>query len=175
MSRGQCLACGLFAITALLSGCSEGGPPRVVVKGKLLHVADVPVQPDTNGSVTVIFLPQPETGRSYVGYLAETDGSFRITDSGDRGIPSGQYRVRLDLMAPKTSAKMQEIGRRFGSSSSPILVEVQPQQDVTLVIHRKTGSREEVPVTLRIDTPIEIDYYQHGGILPYVLRQLIQA
>jgi aconitate hydratase A / 2-methylisocitrate dehydratase len=52
--------------------------------------------------------------------------------------------------------------------------QVQPQQDVTLVIHRKNGSRQEVPVTLRIDTPIEIDYYQHGGILPYVLRQLIQ-
>jgi aconitate hydratase len=53
--------------------------------------------------------------------------------------------------------------------------QVQPQQDVTLVIHRKNGTREEVLVTLRIDTPIEIDYYQHGGILPYVLRQLIYA
>ena len=53
--------------------------------------------------------------------------------------------------------------------------QVQPQQDVTLVIHRKSGSREEIQVTLRIDTPIEIDYYQHGGILPYVLRQLIKA
>ena len=53
--------------------------------------------------------------------------------------------------------------------------QVQPQQDVTLVIHRKNGSLEEIQVTLRIDTPIEIDYYQHGGILQYVLRQLIQA
>jgi aconitate hydratase len=51
--------------------------------------------------------------------------------------------------------------------------EVRPRQDVTLVIHRAGGETEEVPVTLRIDTPIEIDYYQHGGILPYVLRQLI--
>lgn len=50
---------------------------------------------------------------------------------------------------------------------------VKPRQDVTLVIHRKDGSTEQAPVTLRIDTPIEIDYYQHGGILPYVLRQLI--
>jgi aconitate hydratase len=50
---------------------------------------------------------------------------------------------------------------------------VKPQQDVTLVIHRANGSKEEVPVKLRIDTAIEIDYYQHGGILPYVLRQLI--
>ncbi len=51
--------------------------------------------------------------------------------------------------------------------------EVKPQQDVTLVIHRANGSKEEISVRLRIDTPIEIDYYQHGGILPYVLRQLI--
>ena len=50
---------------------------------------------------------------------------------------------------------------------------LKPQQDVTLVIHRVNGDTEEVPVKLRIDTAIEIDYYQHGGILPYVLRQLI--
>ncbi|MDX2032745.1 MAG: aconitate hydratase AcnA [Blastocatellia bacterium] len=50
---------------------------------------------------------------------------------------------------------------------------VRPQQDVTLVIHRANGATEEIAVKLRIDTPIEIDYYQHGGILPYVLRQLI--
>jgi len=50
---------------------------------------------------------------------------------------------------------------------------VKPQQDITLFIHRADGGTEEVPVTLRIDTPIEIDYYQHGGILPFVLRQLL--
>jgi aconitate hydratase len=51
--------------------------------------------------------------------------------------------------------------------------EVVPRQDVTLVIHRADGSTENVRVVLRIDTPIEIDYYLHGGILPYVLRQLL--
>jgi aconitate hydratase len=50
---------------------------------------------------------------------------------------------------------------------------VKPQQDLTLVIHRANGATDEVFVVLRIDTPIEIDYYQHGGILPYVLRQLL--
>jgi aconitate hydratase len=50
---------------------------------------------------------------------------------------------------------------------------LKPQQDLTLKITRKDGSVEEVPVRCRIDTPIEIDYYQHGGILPYVLRQLV--
>jgi aconitate hydratase len=51
--------------------------------------------------------------------------------------------------------------------------EIKPRQDVTLVVRRQSGETEEVPVTLRIDTPIEIDYYRHGGILPFVLRQLI--
>ena len=53
--------------------------------------------------------------------------------------------------------------------------EIRPQQDVTLVIHRSDGSQREVKVLLRIDTPIEVDYYRHGGILPYVLRELIAA
>jgi len=51
---------------------------------------------------------------------------------------------------------------------------ITPRQDVTLVIHRADGTTDETAVTLRIDTPIEVDYYVHGGILPYVLRQLIR-
>jgi aconitate hydratase len=50
---------------------------------------------------------------------------------------------------------------------------LKPQQDLTLRITRKDGKVENVPVRCRIDTPIEIDYYQHGGILPFVLRQLV--
>jgi aconitate hydratase A / 2-methylisocitrate dehydratase len=53
--------------------------------------------------------------------------------------------------------------------------ELKPQQDVTLVIKRKDGSKREVPVLLRIDTAIEVDYYKHGGILPFVLRELVAA
>ena len=51
---------------------------------------------------------------------------------------------------------------------------LRPQMDVTLQIHRASGETEEVPLTLRIDTPIEVDYYLNGGILPYVLRQLLE-
>jgi len=53
--------------------------------------------------------------------------------------------------------------------------DVKPQQEVTLIIHRKDGSTQKVPVLLRIDTPIEVDYYKHGGILPFVLRSLLAA
>ena len=50
---------------------------------------------------------------------------------------------------------------------------LKPQQELTLRISRANGQVENLPVICRIDTPIEIDYYQHGGILPYVLRQLL--
>jgi aconitate hydratase len=53
--------------------------------------------------------------------------------------------------------------------------EIKPQQEVTLVINRKNGEKKEVKALLRIDTPIEVDYYKHGGILPFVLRQLLAA
>jgi aconitate hydratase len=53
--------------------------------------------------------------------------------------------------------------------------EIKPQQNVTLVINRANGQKQEVRVLLRIDTPIEVDYYKHGGILPFVLRQLLAA
>ncbi|MES2369383.1 MAG: aconitate hydratase [Pseudomonadota bacterium] len=50
---------------------------------------------------------------------------------------------------------------------------ITPQQDVTLVIHRANGKMERVALTLRIDTPIEVEYYNKGGILPFVLEQLV--
>jgi len=51
--------------------------------------------------------------------------------------------------------------------------EMMPRQDVILTIKRKDGTQQEVGLLLRIDTPIEVDYYIHGGILPYVLRTLM--
>ena len=50
---------------------------------------------------------------------------------------------------------------------------VKPQQEVTLEIRRIDGSIEKVPLILRIDTAIEVDYYRHGGILPFVLREIV--
>jgi aconitate hydratase len=51
--------------------------------------------------------------------------------------------------------------------------DIRPLSDATLVITGSDGTRRELTVTLRIDTAIEVDYYRHGGILPFVLRQLL--
>jgi aconitate hydratase len=53
--------------------------------------------------------------------------------------------------------------------------ELKPGQDVTLTVHRKDGTTKNVSVILRADTPIEIEYLKHGGILPYVLREILHA
>ena len=54
-------------------------------------------------------------------------------------------------------------------------VTIRPQQDVTMRITRNDGSTHEVVLLCRIDTPIEVDYFRHGGILPFVLRELLAA
>ncbi|MFZ3127675.1 MAG: hypothetical protein WA136_06620, partial [Rhodoferax sp.] len=53
--------------------------------------------------------------------------------------------------------------------------DLQPQSDAELVVTRADGSRTVATVRLRIDTPIEVEYYRAGGILPFVLRQLLQG
>ncbi|MCB1997239.1 MAG: aconitate hydratase, partial [Rhodoferax sp.] len=62
-----------------------------------------------------------------------------------------------------------------GEETIAILVDpaLTPQSDATLVVTAADGSRRELPLTLRVDTPVEADYLRHGGILPYVLRQLL--
>ena len=48
-----------------------------------------------------------------------------------------------------------------------------PRMEAMLTIKRKSGAVDQVQVIVRIDTPIEVEYYQHGGILPFVLRQIL--
>jgi len=54
------------------------------------------------------------------------------------------------------------------------VVGIQPQQELKLQITQSDGRKIEITVKLRIDTAIEIDYYKHGGILPYVLREILE-
>jgi aconitate hydratase len=48
-----------------------------------------------------------------------------------------------------------------------------PRHRALLSVRRRDGREERVPVLVRVDTPIEVEYYRHGGIMPYVLRQLL--
>ena len=52
---------------------------------------------------------------------------------------------------------------------------LRPQMDMTMRITKPDGSARDVVLLCRIDTPIEVDYFRHGGILPFVLRELLAA
>ena len=53
--------------------------------------------------------------------------------------------------------------------------EIQPRQQIRLVVHRPGGETESIPVRVRIDTPVEVEYFRHQGILPYVLSGLLKT
>jgi len=72
--------------------------------------------------------------------------------------------------APTLNLDGSEVFSITGLSDS-----IEPGKTVTLQIQRRNSERDSVPVRLRIDTPIEIDYYRHGGILQFVLRQLLAS
>jgi len=76
----------------------------------------------------------------------------------------------------KTGESAESVGIR-GDETFDIVVpkDIRPQQELTLSITRADGTQRDVTVLCRIDTPIEVDYYRHGGILPFVLRELIAA
>ncbi len=72
-----------------------------------------------------------------------------------------------------TSAQTLKLDGSEKFSVTGLSENVQPGAQLSLEIERANGQRETVLVKLRIDTPIEVDYYRHGGILPFVLRELV--
>ena len=76
----------------------------------------------------------------------------------------------------KPGDSWQGLGLKGDETVDVLLADdVKPLTDATLVVTAADGTRRETAVTLRIDTAIEVDYYKHGGILPFVLRQLLAA
>jgi aconitate hydratase len=76
----------------------------------------------------------------------------------------------------KSGDSWESLGLKGDETVDVVLgAEVKPQSNAKLVITSASGAKREVTVTLRIDTAIEVDYYKHGGILPFVLRQLLAA
>jgi aconitate hydratase len=108
-------------------------------------------------------------GTKLLGVRAVVAASFeRIHRSNLVGMGVLPLQFADGVTAQSLGSDGSEIFSITGLSES-----LQPGQQVTLEIQSKDGKRRSVPVKLRIDTPIEIDYYRHGGILPFVLRQLL--
>jgi aconitate hydratase len=173
---------GTFAnvrIKNLMLAGEEGGNTLLQPEGTKLSIYDASIEYQKRGTPLVVLAGQEygtgssrdwaAKGTNLLGVKAVVAQSFeRIHRSNLVGM--GVLPLQFKEGASAQALKLD------GTETYDIVgldANIRPQQDLTLKITRKNGPVENVPVKCRIDTPIEIDYYQHGGILPFVLRQLV--
>jgi aconitate hydratase len=175
---------GTFAnvrIKNLMIPGSEGGVTLHQPSGEQLAIYDAAMKYVQDGVPTVIFAGEEygtgssrdwaAKGTQLLGVKAVVARSFeRIHRSNLVGMGVLPCQFKDGVTA---QSLMLDGSETFDFSG--IEGEILPQQEVILTINHKDGSTQRVPLLLRIDTPIEVDYYNHGGILPYVLRDLMSA
>jgi aconitate hydratase len=173
---------GTFAnvrIKNLMVPGTEGGVTVFQPAGTQLSIFDAAMKYQEHGVPLIIFAGQEygtgssrdwaAKGTSLLGVKVVVAQSFeRIHRSNLAGMGVLPCQFKEGQSAQSLQLKGTETFDLSGLGQ-----EIKPQQEVTLVIHRQDGTREEIPLILRIDTPIEADYCRHGGILPYVLRLLL--
>jgi aconitate hydratase len=173
---------GTFAnvrIKNLMLAGQEGGDTLLQPEGKKVSIYDASIEYQKRGTPLVVLAGQEygtgssrdwaAKGTNLLGIKAVVAQSFeRIHRSNLVGMGVLPLQFKEGTTAQSLKLDGTETYDIVGLDAN-----IKPQQDLTLKITRKDGSVENVNVRCRIDTPIEIDYYQHGGILPYVLRQLV--
>ena len=173
---------GTFAnvrIKNLMLAGQEGGDTLLQPEGKKVSIYDAAMEYQKRGTPLVVLAGQEygtgssrdwaAKGTNLLGVKAVVAQSFeRIHRSNLVGMGVLPLQFKEGTTAQTLKLDGTETYDIVGLDAN-----IKPQQDLTLKITRKDGSVENVAVRCRIDTPIEIDYYQHGGILPYVLRQLV--
>ncbi|HEY5993920.1 MAG TPA: aconitate hydratase [Gallionellaceae bacterium] len=155
----------------------EGG--YTLYQGEQMSIYDAAMKHIADGTPTVIFAGEEygtgssrdwaAKGTQLLGVKAVIAKSYeRIHRSNlvGMGVLPLQFKGSDNLAALNLSGE-----ENFDISG--IAGELKPMQDVTLTITRTDGSKQNVALLLRIDTPIEVDYYRNGGILPYVLKELV--
>lgn len=159
----------------------EGGQTLMQPTGEQVSIYDAAMQYVAQGTPTVVF------GGEEYGTGSSRDWAAKGTQLlGVKAVIARSFeRIHRSNLVGMGVLPLQFKGHESATSLGLTGAEtfdveglehgILPQQDATLVIHRPDGSNQRVTVLLRIDTPIEVDYYQHGGILPFVLRQLIAA
>ncbi|MCC7068778.1 MAG: aconitate hydratase [Burkholderiales bacterium] len=158
----------------------EGGTTLLQPSGEKMPIFDAAMRYQASGTPTVVFAGEEygngssrdwaAKGTQLLGIRAVVARSFeRIHRSNLIGMGVLPLQFRGD-------DSWQSLGLTGGETIDVVPdAALRPQSEAKLRIHRADGSVTEVALTLRIDTPIEADYYRHGGILPFVLRDLLSA
>jgi aconitate hydratase len=157
----------------------EGGVTIHQPSGKQLSIYDAAVQYASEGVPLVVFAGQEygtgssrdwaAKGTMLLGVKAVVAESFeRIHRSNLIGMGVLPCQFKSGESAKSLGLTGKERFSIRGTEGG-----ITPGQDVILVITQEDGRAREVALKLRVDTPIEVEYFKHGGILPYVLRSLV--
>ncbi|KXU35920.1 aconitate hydratase [Cephaloticoccus primus] len=173
---------GTFAnvrIKNLMLGGEEGGNTLLQPEGTKLPIYDAAMAYRERGVPLIVLAGQEYGTGSSRDWAAKGTRLLGVravvAQSFERIHRSNLVGMGVLPLQFKEGTSAQTLGLD-GSESYDVVglsADVKPQQDLALRITRADGTAQEIPVTCRIDTPIEVDYYQHGGILPYVLRQIL--
>jgi aconitate hydratase len=159
----------------------EGGVTKFYPGGETMSIFDASMKYQAQGTPLVVIAGQEygtgssrdwaAKGTRLLGVKAVVAASFeRIHRSNLVGMGVLPLQFPEGVNAQTLVLDGTEIFSVLGLSDN-----LKPRQNVTLRIARADGRVEELAVILRIDTPIEIEYYRHGGILPFVLREIIRS
>ena len=158
----------------------EGGVTLFQPSGEKMFIYDAAMRYVAQGTPTIVF------GGEEYGTGSSRDWAAKGTQLlGVRAVIAKSFErihrsnlIGMGVLACqfKGTDSVESLGIKGDETFDLIGLEgrVKPQMDVTLAIHRADGTTQHVPLLLRIDTPIEVDYYVNGGILPFVLRELVR-
>jgi aconitate hydratase len=175
---------GTFAnvrIKNLMVPGTEGGVTKHQPDGETMSIYDASIKYQAAGTPLIIFAGQEygtgssrdwaAKGTRLLGVKAVVAQSFeRIHRSNLCGMGVLPLQFPEGVSAQSLNLDGTETFDVLGLSD-----DIKPMSDITLVIHRAKGATDKLTVKSRIDTGIEVDYFRHGGILPFVLRQLLGA
>jgi aconitate hydratase len=175
---------GTFAnvrIKNLMLPGTEGGITALHPGGERLSIYDAAMRYRSGGTPTLVFAGEEygtgssrdwaAKGTQLLGVQAVVAKSFeRIHRSNLVGMGVLPCQFQDGTSAQSLNLDGSEVCDITGVTGT-----LKPQQQVLLTIRRGDQPPLRVPLLLRIDTPIEVDYFRHGGILPYVLRELVAA
>ena len=161
-------------------GRVEGGVTIYQPSGEQLSIYDAAMRYVAEGVPTVVF------GGEEYGTGSSRDWAAKGTQLlGVRAVVARSFeRIHRSNLVGMGVLPLQFLGndsaQRLGIEGDEEisilgLDDIKPQQELTLVVKAKDGTTRNVKVKSRIDTAIEVDYYKHGGILPYVLRDILAA
>ncbi|WP_314386102.1 aconitate hydratase AcnA [Pseudomonas brenneri] len=163
-------------------GGEEGGNTLYIPTGEKMPIYDAAMQYQASGTPLVVIAGQEygtgssrdwaAKGTNLLGVKAVIAESFeRIHRSNLVGMGVLPLQFKLDQNRKALKLTGKEKIDILGLTDA----EVEPRMNLTLVITREDGRSEKVEVLCRIDTLNEVEYFKAGGILHYVLRQLIAS